>query len=119
MVSGAKALNMKGINPNTFIGRYGQRRLPAAHKWLFDRQGIHCLVGLLYAALIGIGWWFDVWELVVLCVVGAYVFLRYEETEDESINDYAYVDIGGFLVGLSVGGVGLAIAAIVRGVLSG
>ena len=104
-------------NPNSFIGRYGQRRLPAAHKWLFDRQGVHCLIGLLYAALIGVGWWLGVWELVALVIVGGYVFLRYEETEDKVINDHAYVDIGGFLVGLTLGGVGLAVAAIVRGVL--
>ena len=106
-------------NRNTFIGRYGQLRLPAAHKWFFDRQGKHCLIGLLYAALIGVGWWFGMWELVVLSVAGSYVFLRYEETEDKVINDHAYVDIGGFLVGLTFGGVGLAVAAIVRGVLNG
>ena len=107
---------MKRLNPNYFIGRYGQRRLPAAHKWLFDRQGIHCLVGLLYATLIGVGWWFDVWELVALCIIGSYVFLRYEETEDKSINDHAYIDIGGYLVGFTIGGVGIAIAVIVRGI---
>ena len=105
-------------NPNTFRGRYGQLRLPAAHKWLFDRQGVHCLIGLLYAALIGVGWWFGVWELVAICLAGTFVFLRYEETEDKVINDHAYVDIGGFLVGLTLGGVGLAVAVIVLGVLS-
>ena len=105
------------LNPNSFIGRYGQRRLPAASKWLFDRQGIHCLVGLLDVALIGVGWWYNVWELVALSLAGAYVFLRYEASEDKSINDHAYVDIGGYRVGLTLGGVGLAAAAIVRGLI--
>ena len=104
----------KYLNPNYFIGKYGQRRLPAAHKWLLDRQGIHCVIGLLYAALMGVGWWFGVWELVALCIVSTYVFLRYEESEDKAINDYAYIDIGGYLVGLTIGGVGLAIMVIVR-----
>ena len=107
----------RASNPNSFIGRYGQLRLPAAHKWLFDRQGVHCLVGLIDVLLIGVGWWFGVWELVALCIAGGYVFLRYEESEDKSINDHAYVDIGGYRVGLTIGAVGLAVAVIVRGVL--
>ena len=94
----------KFSNSNSFIGRYGQRRLPAAHKWLFDRQGIHCLIGMLNTALIGVGWWFGSWEVVALCLVSVYVFLRYEESEDKTINDHAYIDIGGYLVGLTIGG---------------
>ena len=105
------------LNPNSFIGRYGQRRLPAASKWLFDRQGIHCIIGLVYSAFIGIAWWFDAWELIALCAIGSYVFLRYEETEDRVINDYAYVDIGGFLLGLTLGGIGIAVIAVLQSIL--
>ena len=47
-----------GHNPMKFIGRYGQVRLPAAHKWLWDRQGAHAGLGLLVRGVGGC--WVDV-----------------------------------------------------------
>ena len=61
---------------------------------------------------------FDVWQLVALVPMLTYVFLRYEETEDDRINDHAYVDIGGFLIGASVGAVGWAVALCVVAILT-
>ena len=122
--------SIKG-NPEAYIGRYGQRRLKAASKWLWDRQGIHAVLGLgnvllaglivltAYVALAGGSW--SGLALLGLLVIPAQMhktFLRYEETEGASINDHAYVDIGGFHIGEWIGA-GLIGAALIVALLNG
>ena len=105
---------VKSDNPNSFVGRYGQIRLPAAHKWLWDRQGAHAAFGCVVAAVGGFGVWFGEWGLLVLAAIVTHLFLRYEVTEDDSINDHAYVDIGGYLTGFAVVVVATTAAVVAR-----
>ena len=89
-----------------YIGRAGQLRYKVA-PWMLDRQVAHIPVGL------AISWFVFLWPLdlssgvlwgarltAVLLFAG---FILYEVTEDEEINDQAYRDIQGFVIGLGVG----------------
>lgn len=91
-------------NPDAFTGRYGQKRLPAAHNWHWDRQGIHAALGFGFGLTLFLHW--------ILPLVLSYLFVNYERSEDENINDFAYVDIAGFLIGFSLSAIttGLIIA---------
>ena len=76
---------------------------------MMDRQVAHIPVGL------GISWLVFLWPLDVAASVlwGARLtavllfagFILYEVTEDVEINDQAYRDIQGFVIGLGVGAV--------------
>lgn len=50
--------------------------------------------------------------LLLGMVVTVHLFLRYEETEDKAIRDFAFRDIGGFLVGFSGALIGGAVALL-------
>lgn len=89
-------------NINRFKGRYGQMRLPAIHKWAFDRQGIHAILGVLLGALLPITYLAApdyLLEIVGILGILTYIFIQYERSENVSINDHAYVDINGYFIG--------------------
>ena len=71
-----------------------------------DREGIHLLAGLLFAALPWIAWWFGFhtvfWGLMAVQGMALVTFLAYEITEGWRIKDWAYRDIGGYLVGSAI-----------------
>ena len=62
--------------------------------------------------------WVNDWSVLlsmgVISALLVKVFIDYEWTEDERINDHAYVDIQGFFTGLCIGGVALAGAILAR-----
>lgn len=105
-------------NKNRFRGAFGQWRLPAAHKWTFGRQGQHALLGLIPAGWLQVATMVNsVSALLVASLATAivtYTFIKYEWTEDERINDHAYVDIGGYLVGFIVGTSAIALNMLAR-----
>ena len=98
-------------NKNWFRGSFGQWRLPAAHKWQFGRQGIHALLGAWVGGLLLAGI-FTHWGLIAAATVITWLFCRYEVVEDARIRDFAYVDIGGYLVGFTLS-VSIGAAALV------
>ena len=102
-------------NKNWFRGSFGQWRLPAAHKWQFGRQGIHALLGAWVGGLLLAGI-FTHWGLIAAATVITWLFCRYEVVEDARIRDFAYVDIGGYLVGFTLS-VSIGAAALVYLVL--
>ena len=107
-----------------FRGKYWREDPPRS--WATDREGIHFVMGLgmilpIPLLLMFIAWglgrlvdgaggmpahyyWAIMAAWAVAFVVVTHVFLRYEETEDDDIHDRAYRDIGGYMVGLMVGG---------------
>lgn len=90
-------------NVNKFKGRYGQIRLPAVHKWAFDRQGIHAILGLLIGSILPLTYATNpdfLLEAVGVVAILTYIFINYERSENVSINDYAYVDINGYFIGM-------------------
>ena len=82
------------------------RRHPM-REFSLDRQGIHLIGGGLTAAGM---WLFDGLELVGFWGIVTWLFLRYEETEEQVIGDDAYVDIGGWFIGFAVAAAGFAAA---------
>lgn len=91
-------------NRKAFTGYYGQERLSAKLPWKWDRQGQHAIVGAIVtlAAVLG--------ALVVppvfmgmLYVAFTYVFVQYEVTETEDINDWAWPDLKGWMIGIPFG----------------
>ena len=105
---------------NRYVGRAGQlrHRVPP---WMLDRQVAHIPVGL------AISWLMFLWPLDVAASVlwGARLtaillfagFILYEVTEDEEINDQAYRDIQGFVIGLGVGAIAQVLLAVFVGFL--
>ena len=91
-----------------YIGRAGQLRYKVA-PWMLDRQGAHIPVGLVISWLVFL-WPLDVsshvlWGARLTAVLLFAGFILYEVTEDWRINDQAYRDIQGFVIGLGVGAV--------------
>ena len=77
---------------------------------MLDRQVAHIPVGLAISWLVFV-WPLDVaasvlWGARLTAVLLFAGFILYEITEDEEINDQAYRDIQGFVIGLGVGAVG-------------
>ncbi len=96
-------LSELGSRPNRegwYIGDGGQLRRDPVRKLRWDREGIHALVGLFAAVLLSYA---DNPALIAGSVMFFVGFLAYEITEGWRIKDWAYRDIGGYLVGLGVG----------------
>ena len=91
-----------------YIGRAGQLRYKVA-PWKMDRQVAHIPVGLAISWLVLL-WPLDLstgvqWGARLTAVLLFLGFILYEVTEDQEINDQAYRDIQGFVIGLGVGAV--------------
>ena len=95
------ALNNKPRQP--FTGYWGQKRLSAALPWRWDRQGQHAIVGFIVtmaaflAALVMPPVLVGLWYLAL-----TYAFIQYEVTETENVNDWAWPDIYGWMIGAAV-----------------
>ena len=96
------------LAPDEFVSPYtGRRRRKAWKTWVWDRQGTHAGFG----GVIGLTWLVpllagNIWLILALIAsvavfqtIATVVFLTYEITEGWRIQDQAYVDIGGFLLG--------------------
>ena len=91
-----------------YIGRAGQLRYKVA-PWMMDRQVAHIPVGLAISWLVFL-WPLDLsgavlWGARLTAILLFAGFILYEITEDQEINDQAYRDIQGFVIGLGVGAV--------------
>ena len=80
-------------NVHRFRGLQGQWRLPAFHKFLWDRTFAHAIHGAGSVALIYMGH-----PIVGLAWLGT--FCLYEVQEAKEINDHAYIDLYGMLMGI-------------------
>ena len=93
---------MEGKPRKKFIGYWGQNRLSAALPWRWDRQGQHavagCVVtlGTIAAALV-------IPPVLAGFFLLAFVtaFLYYETSESQDINDWAWPDIFGWMLGMA------------------
>ena len=92
-------------NPAWYIGDGGQWRKDPVHRWAWQREGMHAVVGrpgrpsdrrrpLRPASSTA-----SHWGAVGIMFTG---FLAYEITEGLRIRDWAYRDVGGWLTGFSV-----------------
>ena len=77
--------------------------------WMMDRQVAHIPVGLAISWLVFL-WPLDVaasvlWGARLTAVLLFAGFILCEVTEDQEINDQAYRDIQGFVIGLELGAV--------------
>ena len=106
-------------NPSWFISPDSLTWRRAATHGGLQRFWMHAALGLFVGAIPPTAWWFVHMSLTTVALVGAalvtWCFLRYEETEGQRIRDHAYRDIGGYLNGLVVGGLG---GVLVVGILS-
>ena len=89
-----------------YIGRAGHLRYKVA-PWMLDRQVAHIPVGLVISWLVFL-WPLDVaasvlWGSRLTAILLFAGFILYEVTEDWRINDQAYRDIEGVVIGLGVG----------------
>ena len=103
-----------------YIGRAGQLRYKVA-PWMLDRQVAHIPVGLAISWLIFL-WPLDVaasvlWGARLTTILLFAGFILYEVTEDQEINDQAYRDIQGFVIGLGLGAVVQVLLAVFVGFL--
>ena len=103
-----------------YIGRAGQLRYKVA-PWMMDRQVAHIPVGLAISWLVFL-WPLDVaasvlWGARLTAVMLFFGFILYEVTEDEEINDQAYRDIQGFVIGLGLGAIAQVLLAVFVGLL--
>lgn len=92
-----------------------QWRLDPARKLRLDREGIHVALGALLGFLPYPALWWGQPELLMAVLLAlalsTALFLAYEITEGIRIRDWAYRDIGGFLIGfVVVSVVGLALS---------
>ena len=83
-------------NPGWYRGDGGQWRLDPVRRPKWDREGIHAIAGMFTAGLLALG-------IVSGAVIFFIGFLAYEITEGWRIRDWAYRDIGGYLIGLAIG----------------
>jgi len=96
-------------------------RRPVA-RWLLDRQGAHVPIGLLIAWLL----FLLPLDVPIHVRIGAWLsaaalfrgFMQYELTEDAAINDQAYRDIQGMVVGLVIGVIASLVYIVVAEYLS-
>ena len=91
-------------NPGWYKGDGGQWRLDPVRKMSWDREGIHFLLGLfvwsLPFACLPFGDIFGLWALTaIVATVATVLFIVYEISEGWRIYDWAYRDVGGYLVG--------------------
>ena len=89
----------------------GEWRQNPARRMSWDREGIHALKGLamgstLLINLTGV----PLWAILAAVTLMTYVFLRYEETEEAEIDDRAYRDINGWMMGFGPSAIGSLIA---------
>ena len=88
-----------GALRQTFIGRYGQIRKSAKLPWHWDRQGQHAVAGaIITAACAAASWLVDPFAWVFYLAF-VYVFVQYEVTETGDINDWAWPDLFGWMIG--------------------
>ena len=87
-----------------------------------DREGIHLLIGLFFAALPWIaqdfGFTLAFWGLMAVQGMAIVLFLAYEITEGWRIKDWAYRDIGGFFIGAAIPPAWVTFAIINKGWLN-
>ena len=76
-------------------------RLEPARKMSWDREGIHAAFGLLLGCLLALALHTGIGVETVLRItaISVVLFLAYEITEGLRLRDWAYRDIGGFMVG--------------------
>ena len=103
-----------------YVGRAGQlrHRVPP---WMLDRQVAHIPAGLAISWLMFL-WPLDVaasviWGARLTAILLFFGFILYEVTEDQEINDQAYRDIQGFVIGLGLGAVVQVLLAVFVGFL--
>ena len=116
-----------GPSEDYYIGEGGQQRLEPVRGVNPMREGIHAVLGFGVVAVsaglaTAFGWAFkrsqDDFEAPVLLAIAVsyictWLFLRYEETEGQRIRDWAYRDIGGYLVGWLAGAAIAALALVI------
>lgn len=72
-----------------------------------DRQTAHIPVGLIIAWLLFLTPFVTTWNVQIGAWIGAVLlfrgFMQYEITEDRAINDQAYRDIQGMVIGIGIG----------------
>ena len=92
-------------NPAWYIGDGQQWRKEPVRILKWDREGIHGILGLIVGALFPLAaivpeipHWYSVGTVALV----TFLFLTYEITEGLRIRDWAYRDIGFFVVGLLV-----------------
>lgn len=73
------------------------RRIALTHRFNLPRAALHFPVGIFAA-------WLTSWNPALGLLLGA-GFLLYEVLEDWRIKDHSFLDVYGFLCGLSVGAV--------------
>ena len=86
-------------NKQRFRGLQGQWRLPAFHKFLWDRTFTHALHGAASVSLMFLGKWLGP-ETTIVGVAWLSLFCLYEVQEAKEINDHAYIDLYGLLAGV-------------------
>lgn len=91
-----------------YIGRAGQLRYKVP-RWMVDRQVAHIPVGLAVSWLVFL-WPLDLssdvlWGARLTALLVFVGFILYEVTEDWKINDWAFRDIEGCVIGLGAGAV--------------
>lgn len=95
-------------NPEWYIGDGLQWRKEPVRRPGFMREWLHGIVGAVTGGIPFVPLWLapQVWPLVVFgalfTALGVWLFIRYEETEEAEIKDWAYRDIGGYMNGLAL-----------------
>ena len=98
-------------NTNAYLGDGGQLRIDPVRKWGIDREWLHMGLGLLVwqCPVVAFLWALGgphgalaFWAVLVVALAITHVFIRYELTEGQSINDNPYRDILGFKAAMIV-----------------
>ena len=103
-------------NKQRFRGLQGQWRLPAFHKFLWDRTFTHALHGAASVSFMFLGWtsWTNqFWPITLIGVVWLSLFCLYEVQEAKEINDHAYIDLYGLLAGVIPSAIAWLVVALV------
>ena len=100
-----------------FTGRVWRRE--PARKMSLDREGVHGAFGFLMGTLMALSLATDtlIWGILGVQAITLVLFLSYEITEGLRIRDWAYRDIGGYLIGWLVPVVIVVIYTFVRNFL--
>lgn len=91
-----------------YRGKFGQWRRSARVPLLWDRQGIHALLGALVAAML---FWGGDYRFAVASGSLTALFIAYEVAEGWRIKDWAWVDIAGYIKGFAPVSVAAFVAA--------